>query len=154
MLYYLKIENYPGESTAKDHENQIEVQVVSWGLSQSLTVVSPSNSTARATFQDVDFEMRANRSSGALMLACAQGTHLKDAVFFARKEGSEAKDILEIKLSDVLISSISDVDSDEFLQRVSLNYGKIEYRYKRQLAEASLEDTTPFAWNVKENNKA
>jgi type VI secretion system secreted protein Hcp len=153
MAYFLKIVGYEGESTDDQHKGDIDVLSMSWGLSQSLTIQSSSSSTPRASFQDLNFTMRTNTASGKLMKACAEGTHLKEAIFFAQRNQQDDPFLL-ITLTDVLVSSISESGDEEPVQEVALGYAKIKYQYASAKSDGSLTPAEDFAWNVKENKKA
>ena len=69
------------------------------------------------------------------MKACATGQHIKEATLTVRKAGSGGFEYLKIKLSDILVSSLSpggadanDLPSDSF----SLNFAKVDFLYTVQ----------------------
>ena len=55
--------------------------------------------------QDFHFVMKSNKASPLLMLACATGKHIKKATLTCRKAGGEQQEFLEIKFTDLLVSS-------------------------------------------------
>lgn len=65
------------------------------------------------------------------MLACASGEHIKEVVLVGERSGKKGQKLLEIKMTDVLISSYrsggssGQVSTDSF----SLNFAKIEFSY-------------------------
>ena len=103
--YFLKIDGISGESTDEAHKGEIEVESFSWGVSQATTRLGAGAAAGRAVFQDLRFTSFVSKASPNLMLKCATGAHLKDAVLTARNAGGEQQEFLKITLSDVLVSS-------------------------------------------------
>ena len=107
---------------------QIEVLSWSFGASQPATSTGGGGGTGKVQFQDFHFTSNVSKSSSELFLACAEGRHFPTAVFTAKND--KGQPYLEVKLTDVLISSYSTSGSggDVPTEQVSLNYAKIEYR--------------------------
>jgi type VI secretion system secreted protein Hcp len=106
--YFLKIDGVRGESTDSKHKDEIEIDSFSWGVSQAGTFAFGGGAGAgKVSFKDFHFTTRVNRSSPTLMLKCANGQHIKQAVLTARKSSSEGggEEFLKVTLSDVLVSS-------------------------------------------------
>jgi len=134
---FLKIDSIPGESTDDKHKDQIEV------LSYNLGVVQPKGGSAssagaqsaqRADFQDFHFVHALDKASPKLFLACANGQHIKSAVLTLHRATGDKQKYLEIKLDDVMVSSVQpggNANGSENLplESVSLNFSKIEVIY-------------------------
>lgn len=92
--------------------------------------------------QDFHFTMVNNKASPALMLACAQGDHIKSGILTCRKAGKDQQEFLKYTMSDVLVSSYQTggQSSGNTLptDQVSLNFAKIEIEYKEQDAKGNL----------------
>ena len=97
--------------------------------------------------------MKASKASPKLLLACANGEHIKKAVLTCRKAGKEQQAFIEITMSDVLVSSYQTSGSsrgDEVpTDQVSLNFAKIEYEYKDQKSDGTLGGRTKAGYDVK-----
>ena len=109
--YFLKIDGVPGESTDHKHRNEIEIESFSWGVSQTGThALGGVGGTGKASFHDLHFSTPVNSSSPTLMLKCASGQHLKNAVLTARKAGGDgqATEFLKVTFTDVLVSGYAD----------------------------------------------
>jgi len=136
--YFLKLDGIEGESKADKHTNEIDVLSFSWGATQTGTFASGTGGggAGKVSMQDFHFTMEHSKASPALMLACAQGDHIKSAILTCRKAGKEQQEFLKITMSDVLVSSFQTggsaggnvVPTDQ----VSLNFAKIEHEYKQQ----------------------
>jgi type VI secretion system secreted protein Hcp len=120
---FLKIEGIPGESLDKTHKDEIEIDSYSWGVANAGSFGSGSGGGV-------------GKASPLLMKACATGQHIKEATITVRKAGSGGFEFLKIKLSDILVSSLSPGgaggDSDLPEDQVSLNFVKIDFLYTVQ----------------------
>src|SRR5499427_9037261 len=154
--YFLKIDGIEGESADHKHKGEIDIDSWSWGEHQSGTHGAGGGGGAgKVSMGDFHFVMRVNKASPKLMLACADGEHIKKAVLTCRKAGKEQQEFLKITMSDLLVSSFqtggsgqSDVVPQE---QISLNYSKIEFEYKEQKADGTLGGAVKAGWDVKAN---
>jgi len=79
--YFLKLDGIQGESKADKHTDEIDVLSFSWGATQSGTFAGGGGGGAgKVAMQDFHFTMLHSKASPALMLACAQGDHIKSAI--------------------------------------------------------------------------
>ena len=152
---FLKLEGIPGESGDARHKGEIEVLSFSWGGSQAGTMAFGGGGGAgKVQMQDLHFTMNVNKASPKLFLACANGEHLKSAVFTARKAGRDQQDYLQVKLGDVLVSSFQTGGSEAGaapIDQVSFNFAKIEVEYKPQKPDGSLGAAVQFRYDLKAN---
>lgn len=141
--YFLKIDGIQGESQDKTHKNEIEIESWSWGAMQSGTAVRGGGMGAgKVQMQDFHLTMRVNKSSPKLMLACAQGEHVKSATLTCRKAGKEQQEYLKVTFSDLLVSSYQTGGSGGSdivpVDQIALNFSKVEIEYKEQKADGTL----------------
>ncbi len=142
--YFLKIDGIPGESNDSQHKQEIEIESFSWGATQSGTAAHGSGMGAgRVNMQDFHFVMHVNKSSPKLMLACAQGDHIKNALLTCRKVGGkQPQEYLKIAFTDLMVSSYqtggAGGQSVVPIDQISLNYTKIEIEYHEQKPDGSL----------------
>jgi len=156
--YYLKIAGIDGESAKKGVEKHIEV--LSWSWSETNTGSSSHGGgagTGRVSMQDFHFTMTINNATPKLLLACATGEHLKDALLTCREAGKEQHPYLTIKFTDLVISSYSiggsQGDDHKPVDNVSFNYAKIEIEYKEQKADGSLGSPVKAGYDLKKLDK-
>ena len=155
--YFLKIDGIDGESKDSKHSNEIEVLAFNFGAHQTgSSRVGGGGGAGKVSMQDFHFTMRACKATPKLMLACANGEHIKNATMIARKAGKQQQEYLKIKFTDILVSSYSTGGSGHGdipvpLDQISLNFTKIELEYKEQNADGTLGGPIPMWWNVKEN---
>jgi type VI secretion system secreted protein Hcp len=156
--YFLKLKGIDGESADAKHKGEIDVESWSWGESQSGTGHFGGGSGAgKVAMQDFHFVMKVNKASPKLMLACASGEHIPDALLTCRKAGKDQQEFLKIKFTDILVSSYQTGGSGHSdivpTDQISLNFAKIEFEYKEQKADGSLGGTEKAGWDVKKNQK-
>ncbi len=141
---FLKIEGVDGESEDKKHKKEIEC--LSWSIGESNPgsfQYGSGGGTGRVSLQDFQVSKRMDSASANLFLFCANGKHIKKAVFSARKSGGgeTPEDFLIITLEDCLISSYSTggAEGGEIpTESLSLNFAKITIQYKSQQADGTM----------------
>jgi type VI secretion system secreted protein Hcp len=152
---HLKIGDIKGESTDDKHKDEIDVQ--SWSLGASnpgSMAIGGGGGTGKVSFSDLNFTHYYDKASPNLWKACAGGEHIKEATLSAAKQGKGPQDFLIIKMSDVLVTSVSVNDSAGSsvpMETVGLQCAKIEFEYKPQKADGSLDAGVKFGYNLKEN---
>ena len=154
---FVKIGDIKGESNDDRHREEIEVLSWSWGLAQSTPAAGGGGgggAAGRTTFSDFTFTHVFDKSSPALMKACATGQHLREGTVAARKAGQGQQDYLIIKMSDVIVTSVQPTASGESavpLETVSLRFGKVDLEYKSQRPDGSLDPGSRFAFDLVAN---
>lgn len=152
--YFLKLDGIKGESHDHKHKDEIDLISWSWGETQEGShAFGGGGGAGKVSMQDFHFVMNANLASPKLLLACANGEHIKEATLVCRKAGKEQQEYLKIKMNDLLVSSFqtgghsgSDVPQDQ----ISLNYSKIEYSYAKQKPDGTLDGPVKAGYNLKE----
>ena len=153
--YFLKIKGIDGESTDKSHGKEIDILSWSWGASNAGSHSSGGGGGAgKVSFQDFSFAMRVNKASPKLLLSCASGDHIPEALLTCRKAGKTQQEYLKIKFSEIHITSFQTGGSQGEVvpvDSISISFGKMEYEYYPQKADGSLDAKVPIHWSVKEN---
>lgn len=130
---FIKIDGIKGESVDAKHKDEIDVLAWSWGASQSGTTHNgPGGGAGKANFQDISFTKWIDKSSPNLLMNCAKGVHMKEATLVVRKAGGTPLEYLKIKLSEVLVSSLSTGGSggeDRLTENVTLNFAAFDLEY-------------------------
>ena len=153
--YFLKIKGIEGESFDHKHKNEIDVLSFSWGETQTGTHAGGGGGGAgKVSMQDFHFVMKTNKASPKLLLACANGEHIPEATMVCRKAGKDQQDFMKIKFYDLLVSSYQTGGSstgDEIpMDQISLNYAKIEYEYREQNADGTLQGPIKAGYDLKQ----
>lgn len=155
--YFLKIDGVAGEAADAKHKGEIDVQSWSWGATQTGMATRSSGSgggAGKVAMQDFHFVMDVNKASPSLMLACATGQHIKMATLTCRKAGGEQQEYLKITMSDLLVSSYQTGGSGELpVDQVALNFAKIEFEYKPQKPDGTLDSPVKTGYDLKLNKK-
>lgn len=154
--YFLKIDGIDGESTDDKHKNEIEVMSYSWGESQTGTHGAGGGGGAgKVSMGDFNFMMQANKASPKLMLACATGDHIKTAKLTLRKAGGEQQEYMTITFSDVIVSGYTTGGGGGEIpnESIALNFGKVEFEYKPQKPDGTLDAPIKTGYDLKLNKK-
>lgn len=155
--YFLKIEGVDGESSDDKHKGEIDIASWSWGETQQGTGhEGGGHGAGKVSMQDFHFTMQVNKASPKLLLACASGEHLKKAVLVCRKAGKDQQEYLKVTMSDTLVSSYQTGGSGGSVvpvDQISLNFAKIEFEYKPQKADGTLDAPVKAGWDAKANKK-
>jgi type VI secretion system secreted protein Hcp len=156
--YFLKLEGIPGESQDSKHKGEIQLESWSWGATNAGTFATGGGGGAgKVSMQDFHFSMPINIASPKLMLACSTGEHIKQATLTARKAGGEQQEYFKIIFSDILVSSYQvggHGQSDTLpTDQISLAFSKIEYEYKPQKTDGTLDAATKVGYDLKLNKK-
>ena len=151
--YFLKIEGVPGESSDSKHKDWIDIQSYSFGATQTASS-GGGGGAGKVKIQDLMITKTLDKSSPNLFLKCATGEHIKEVVITARKSGGNQQEFLKWKLTDVMISSYQ-VNGEGGIptEQISLNFAKIEFEYKPQKADGTLDAPITGGWDVKANKK-
>ena len=152
---FIKIGKVGGESKDSSHKGEIDVLAWSWGMSQSGSMHTGGGGGAgKANVQDLSFTKYMDASSTELMKACCAGTHIDTALLVVRKAGDKPLEYLKIKLTNLLVSSISTGGSggeDRLTENVSLNFEIVNVEYNTQNAKGGVDKPFLLGWNIAEN---
>jgi len=155
--YFLKIDGVEGESTDSKHAKEIELESWSFGGTNAGSFSSGGGGgTGKVALGDFNFVKKTDKSSAKLLTACCTGEHItKGATLVCRKAGKDQQEFLTIVLSPVIVSSYQtggSAGSDVIpMDQVSLNFGKVEYKYKEQKPDGSLGGEIVGGWDVTTN---
>jgi type VI secretion system secreted protein Hcp len=146
-----------GESIDKTHKGTIDVLAWSWGMSNSGSAhVGGGAGAGKVNVQDLSFTKYIDKSTPSLMLACANGKHYDEAFLTVRKAGETPVEYVKIKMTKVLISSISTGGSggeDRLTENVTLNFAKVNVDYTPQDEKGKGGTAIPFGWDIAGNAK-
>jgi type VI secretion system secreted protein Hcp len=150
---FAKIGDIKGESPDSKHKHEIEVLSWSWGVTNPAKVAGGGSGggAGKASFHDLSFTHKIDKASPLLLKGCATGQHLKDATITHRKAGKGQQEFLIIKMNDVLITAVTDADSQEGgnLETVSLAFAKVDLEYRPRKADGSLDAGIHFKYDIK-----
>jgi type VI secretion system secreted protein Hcp len=154
---FMKIDDIKGESVDKTHAGEIQVLAWSWGITQSGTTHNgPGGGAGKANVQDLSFTKYVDAATPNLIKFACNGKHFKTALLTVRKAGEHPLEYVKIKLSDIIISSISTGGSggeDRLTEHCSLNFGSFEVAYTPQKADGTGGAAIPVKWNIQTNSE-
>lgn len=155
---FIKIDGVPGESTDKQHPGEIQVESFNFGDTNATSRAIGSGAAAgRVSFQDLHITAKVSKASPLLMLFCAQGKHIPNAVLTARHITGEGTgvDFLFVKMNDVLVSSVQDTftGGEQPVDAVSFNFARVSVEYREEKVNGSIGATVAFAWDLRANKK-
>lgn len=163
--YFLKIDGIEGESSDEKHKNEIEVVNFSWSEEQPGTFAEGAGGGAgKVRMGNFIYTQHTSKASPKLMLACAKGDHIKSAVLTCRKAGGGQQEFYKITFSDVMVASYETGSTSVNengpnagyhdgapVDRVELNFAKIECEYRPQKNDGSLDNPVKAGYNLKTN---
>jgi type VI secretion system secreted protein Hcp len=152
---FIKIDAIKGEAMDNKHKDEIMILAWSWGMSQSgSTHISAGGGSGKVNVQDISFTKYIDKSSPILMQSCCSGKHFKEAMLTVRKAGDKPLEYLKIKLSEILVTSVSTGGSggeDRLTENVTLNFAKFELNYFAQKADGTGDAAVVAAWDMQKN---
>jgi type VI secretion system secreted protein Hcp len=154
---FAKLGDIKGESLDSKHKDEVEVLSWSWGVNQSGALGPGGGSgVGKANFNDFNFTHHVDKASPVLLRACATGEHIKEATITVRKAGKSQHEYLIIKMSDIIITGVAPSgsgDSAATAESVALRFAKVDYEYKPQKADGSLDAGIHFKYDIKSNKE-
>jgi type VI secretion system secreted protein Hcp len=156
--YFLAFDGVEGESTDDKHAKEIELLSFSFGATNAGSFSSGGGGgTGRVAMQDFHFVKLTDKASAKLLTACCTGEHIKKATLTCRKAGKEQQEFLVIVMTNVIISAFQSggtSGSDTIpTDQISVNFSKIEYKYKEQKSDGSLGGEIIGGWDITKNIK-
>jgi type VI secretion system secreted protein Hcp len=152
---FLKIDTVQGESRDKAHGKEIDVLAWSWGMSNSGSAhVGGGAGAGKVNVQDLSVTKYVDSASPALMKACADGSHFKDALLTVRKAGGSPVEYIKVQMEEVFVTSLSTGGSggeDRLTENLSLNFAKVSVDYTPQDAKGAPGTKINFGWDIAAN---
>lgn len=154
--YFLKMDGFTGETADGKHKGEIEIESFSFAEMQTGSLSHGGGGGAgKVRMGNFSFIMAANKASPHVMLACATGEHVKQAVLTCRKAGGEQQEFMKITMSEVMVSSYVLNGSTHAetipMEQFSLDFAKIEYEYREQKPDGSLGGSIKSGYDLKAN---
>jgi type VI secretion system secreted protein Hcp len=153
---FIKMDSIKGESQDAKHKDEIDVLSWSWGLEQS-GAISPGpgggGGAGKVSVHNLAITKHIDIATPQLMLACANGKHIKEALLTVRRPNPNQIEFVRIKMNDVMVSSVSTSGSsdDSIAEDVALNFSKVQIEYVQQKPDGSTGQTSQFKWDFQAN---
>jgi type VI secretion system secreted protein Hcp len=152
---FFKLDGIEGES--QDDRHRGEIQIDTYTLSASNAGSAGANLGAgigKAEVQDITFTKHVDKSSPNLFINCCSGKPIPTAVLTVRKAGEKPQEYLTITLTEVFVSSFTHTGHEGGglpVESVSLNFSKIKFEYKTQIADGTLGAAIAKTYDIKAN---
>jgi type VI secretion system secreted protein Hcp len=152
---FLKLTDIDGEAQDKTHGDEIDVLAWSWGMSQAGTFHTGGGGGAgKADYQDISVTKYVDKSSMTLMEHVATGRHIPEATLVVRKSGDQPLEYLTIKMTKVMVTSLSTGGSggeEQLTENISLNFAEVESTYVQQTEKGAAGAEVLFKRNIAKN---
>ena len=153
---YLKADPLKGESTDIDHEEWIEVESWSFGVTQPTSGPSGTGgrSAARADFQSLCITKAVDKSSVDLNLHCAKGDHIEKMILEVCQETGEKVNYWKMEFENAMVQSVSISGGGSMrpAESVCFVYDKCIWTYVAVNDDGSAGDKIgPKNWNLRIN---
>jgi type VI secretion system secreted protein Hcp len=126
-------------------------------LGESQSGSHAAGGAGKVGMQDFRAVMEINKIWPQLMLACANGEHLKKGVLTCRKDGKDQQEYLKVIVSDLLVASYQTGSNSHSgivpTDQLSLNFGKIEFEYREQKPDGTLGTPVKAGYDLKSNKQ-
>jgi type VI secretion system secreted protein Hcp len=154
---FFRIGDIKGESHDSRHKDEIAVISWAWGLANPVAAsAGVGETTGRASFNDITFTHLIDRASPRLMLACASGEHIPEAKLTVRRPGTTTpEEFLRLKLHEVVVTGVHGSGTEAaggLVEQVSLGFARVDFEYRRERPDGSLDEGVHFKWDLHQNS--
>jgi len=150
---YLDFSGVTGGSTAAGHTGWIEIDSFSWGVSSSSGGSGGSGGSAgKASFSDLTWTQKVDKSTPSLFGDIAKGTHIATAeVDLADVIGGNPKTYFSMDFENVFITgfSLSGASGGQPTLSGSFDYGKIGMKYTEYNGDGGVVSTTQATYDLR-----
>ena len=151
---YCKIAGVEGEAQDSKHKGWMHVESIAGGVANAgAFAYGGGGGSGKAQWQDITIRGRFDKCFSTLMKKCASGEHIASVEISACKAGGEQQEFLNVKMENVLISSLnlSGAESTEPMYDCGFNFQKIKVESKSQSNTGSMGGAVVAEWVVKLN---
>lgn len=154
---FLKLDGIKGESHDHKHKDEIHIESLSWGLSQTgAHGAGGGGGAGKVSVHDVSVTKYLDKATPALLLHCANGKHIPNGLITVRKAGEKPLEYLKIKLQDIIVTGVQEAGhggGDLLTENVTLNFAKFWVEYQEQKPDGTGSPGGDMGWDVKANQK-
>lgn len=145
-----------GQTQVEGFKDTLEVSSFQFGAGLSVTsgTSNQTRSTSHPSFSEINVTRVSDSATPQLLQHLASATTMAGdtVITFTREDNNATLSLIVIKLTDVILSSVSlSSGGDEPQESISLNYAKITVEYTKQKEEGGKEGVAPFGWDLSKN---
>ena len=152
---YLKIPSIPGESQRVNHEGEIDIYGIDWGVVRTVADGSSAGGGGALVFDSVVLSKEMDKATPKLIEAVTKGQNIPEVVITLSKDSGEAHlDYLKITLTNVTVSSYNFMDEgfvDVPVSSVGLQYQQIKIVYTEFDETGAPAGDVEVTWNLVDN---
>ncbi len=158
--YFLKIDGVQGSSTDAVHKDEIMMDDWSFGETQTGTAALGvgGSGAGRVSMQEFRFTKKSDKAGPLLFKLCANGQHIKNAIFTARRAGAKSgkqEEVLKVVFEELIISNFETHGSggDEIpRESVAFSFSKVTFGY-REIKDGTPQGNYFGGYDLKQNKK-
>lgn len=150
---YLNIPDIPGEATAPDYKDWIEIVSVSYGAQQPPPAAAGSpRRRGDVQFDDVVLIKEVDASSPELIRSLARGKVFPEMTIEMTKPGGRATGWYVITLKNVMLTSVEAtiVDDGGSSEELALNFEEITWSHRGDGTSTSRNTGVEATWRIEE----
>ena len=156
--FFLKFDNYKGDSPDAAHPGEIEIESFSWGLTASHSIGSGGGAgSGKVKFETATFTARVSSASPQLALACASGHAFQTVVLTVRKAGGTPQDYYQVTFKLVAITNYRSIGGPgaDIVPRdeITIEYGGYLLSHRTQQRDGTLGAANLNGWDRIQNTK-
>jgi len=157
MNMFLRVSGITGESQDSNHRGWTDIISLDWGATQPGSMATGGGGGAgKVSFNDLAVHAMMDKSTSAILGACASGKHLAKVEVSACKAGGDQMEYCLITLEDVLITAVKfggAEGSESIVMNYSFQAAKVRHQYHEQTASGGKGPEVSTGWNIKENRE-
>lgn len=153
---FLKVAGATGESKNAAYKDTTELEWFEWGTEQPTTIESGGGGGAgKVDFHNLTCRAAVDKVYPALLIKCADGTHIDKVEVIGAKMGGEQIEYFKITMEKVLCTKVdvSGSKGAEVVALYSFQGATVKSEYSVQTDTGTKGATSEFGWNIKENKK-
>ncbi|KQW46417.1 MULTISPECIES: type VI secretion system tube protein Hcp [unclassified Roseateles] len=152
--YYLQIDGIPGESTDRFHENWIDIESFSWGLTLVTSNTGGGSGIGKAKFSDFSWMQFVDSSTPKWFVKVASGKHVpKVTLDVTRDMGGRSESFFQMIFTDTLGTGLQVNGGTELMAAASMDSGAtVKLRYRPQDPKGGFGNWVEGSFNIKTNS--
>jgi type VI secretion system secreted protein Hcp len=150
--HFLKIEGIDGESHDATHKGSIELQSWNWYEENLPIYIHGLKPVGKAVMGHFVCTFPYNKASVKLVLANANGDHIKKAALTCRKAGGRQHTFYTMTMHDIMITVCNTLPGglDYWpLTQIGIAFCWVEWEYREQKSDGSMGPPIKTGWDVK-----
>jgi len=158
---FLKFEDdVPGESKAKGHEGEIQIQSFSFGASNPSSVAggNTGSGSGKVDLAHLSIQKEVDLASAVIFQQCCAGKHFNTATLVVREAGGEEPvEYWTMKMKQVFVDNVSwgaAAGGNKPSESVNLSFAECKITYWSQSEKGAKDKKAEAGWNVKTNAAA